>query len=180
MKKIEITMMPIDSIIPYWRNPRIHNSTVNALAEAIKRYGFNVPLVIDKNNVVVKGHARLKAARMLGLTEVPCIVTDADDAKNKADRIADNKIQELSKWDPVKLEVESLVFEGTDFASMFKPVEIQVERLEMAETDAQRTTEGNSAASVEVDASKTEAPTTNENAGKVRAVCPVCGASIYV
>ena len=72
--------------------------TVKLLVDIIPKVGVNVPLVIDKNGIIVKGHARFAAALQLGMTEVPCVVTDADDEAIKLDRIADIKISEFSEW----------------------------------------------------------------------------------
>ena len=88
----EIVMMPISKVKPYVRNPRKNDKTVKLLVDIIPKVGFNVPIVVDKNGVIVKGHARFTAAIRLGMTEVPCIVTDADEEAIKLDRIADNKI----------------------------------------------------------------------------------------
>lgn len=94
-------------LIPYENNPRINDGAVEAVANSIKEFGFKVPIVIDKNNVVVAGHTRLKAAEMLGLETVPCIVADdLTEEKIKAFRIADNKTAELAEWDFEKLEAE--------------------------------------------------------------------------
>ena len=120
--QIDIIMKPVNEIIPYWRNPRRNDKTVDALVPVIQKYGFNVPIVVDKNGVVVKGHARLKAAKRLGLTEVPCIVSYASEDVIKADRIADNKIQELSSWDFARLETEICKLDGKmEFERLFKP-----------------------------------------------------------
>lgn len=93
-----IIMKPIDEVIPYEKNPRKNSKTVELLCKVIPKVGFNVPLVIDKNNVIVKGHARWLAAKQLGMELVPCVVTDADPEAVKADRIADNKVFEFSQW----------------------------------------------------------------------------------
>lgn len=86
-----------------------------------------MPIVIDKNNVVVKGHARLKAAKRLGMEEVPCIVSDASEEVIKADRIADNKIQELSSWDFAKRELElERICDAMTFGKLFHPEENKV------------------------------------------------------
>lgn len=120
--QIDIVMKPVNEIITYWRNPRRNDKTVDALVPVIQKYGFNVPIVVDKNGVVVKGHARLKAAKRLGLTEVPCIVSYASEDVIKADRIADNKIQELSSWDFARLETEIGKLDGKmEFERLFKP-----------------------------------------------------------
>lgn len=97
----------IDKLIPYENNPRINDRAVAAVANSIKEFGFKVPIIIDKNNVIVAGHTRLKAAQKLGLKEVP--VTVADDLSEeqiKAFRLADNKAAELAEWDFEKLEQE--------------------------------------------------------------------------
>lgn len=105
-----IVMKPVSFVKPYVRNPRKNDRTVALLVDIIPKVGFNVPLVIDKNGVIVKGHARFTAALRLGMTEVPCIVTDADEEAVKLDRIADNKISEFSEWvtDELLHEVDSL------------------------------------------------------------------------
>lgn len=93
-----IVMKPINEVKPYIRNPRKNEKTVKLLVDIIPKVGFNVPLVIDKNGIIVKGHARFAAALQLGMTEIPCVVTDADEEAIKLDRIADNKISEFSEW----------------------------------------------------------------------------------
>lgn len=80
------------------RNPRVNDKTVKLLVNIIPKVGFNVPLVIDKNGIIVKGHARFNAGIKLGMTELPCVITDADEEAIKADRITDNKISEFSEW----------------------------------------------------------------------------------
>lgn len=94
----EVIMRKIDSIKPYEKNPRKNKKTVELLCKMIPRVGFNVPIVIDADGVIVKGHARYLAAQTLGMDEVPCIITHADADSIRADRIADNKISEFSEW----------------------------------------------------------------------------------
>ena len=94
----EIVMKKINEVKPYIRNPRKNDKTVDLLVKVIPKVGFNVPLVIDENGIIVKGHARFTAAIRLGMEEVPCIITHADAEAIKADRIADNKISEFSEW----------------------------------------------------------------------------------
>lgn len=103
-------------LIPYENNPRNNDAAVEAVANSIKAFGFKVPIVIDKNNVVVAGHTRLKAAEMLGLEMVPCIVADdLTDAQIKAFRVADNKTAELAEWDFEKLEAELAELNAINF-----------------------------------------------------------------
>lgn len=94
----QIVMKKLSEVKPYVRNPRKNDKTVELLCKVIPKVGFNVPLVIDEKGIIVKGHARFTAAIRLGMTEVPCIITHADEEAIKADRIADNKISEFSEW----------------------------------------------------------------------------------
>ena len=104
----------IDELVPYENNARINDSAVDAVANSISDFGFKVPVIIDKNNVLVAGHTRVKAAKKLGLTKVPCIVADdLDDEQIKAFRIADNSSAQLADWDMEKLmaEIQDLDFD---------------------------------------------------------------------
>lgn len=104
---MEIINKTLDELIPYGKNPRKNDEAVQYVAESIKEFGFKVPLVVDKNNVIVAGHTRYKAARSLGLTEVPCIVADdLSDEQIQAFRLADNKVAEMAEWDDELLKVE--------------------------------------------------------------------------
>lgn len=97
---MKIKNIKLDELIPYENNPRINDKAVKYVAESIKEFGFKVPIVIDKNNVIVAGHTRYKASIELGLTEVPCIVADdLTEEQVKAFRLADNKVGEIAEWD---------------------------------------------------------------------------------
>lgn len=97
MNIVEINLMDLK---PYEKNPRLNDDAVKYVKESIKQFGFKVPIVVDKNNVIVAGHTRWKASRELGLTKVPCIIADdLTDEQVKAFRIADNKVSELADWD---------------------------------------------------------------------------------
>jgi site-specific DNA-methyltransferase (adenine-specific) len=90
----------IKDIRPYEKNPRKNNSAVAYVAESIKQFGFKVPIIIDKNNVIVAGHTRYKAAKKLGINTVPAIIADdLTDEQIKAFRLADNKVAEQAEWD---------------------------------------------------------------------------------
>lgn len=94
-------------MVPYENNPRNNDDAVDAVANSIKEFGFKVPIIVDKNNVIVAGHTRLKAAQKLGMDEVPVIVADdLTDDQIKAFRLADNKVGEIATWDFSKLEEE--------------------------------------------------------------------------
>ena len=91
----------------YENNPRNNDAAIDAVANSIKEFGFKVPIVITKENVIIAGHTRLKASLKLGLATVPCIVADdLTEGQIKAFRLADNKTAELASWDFSKLESE--------------------------------------------------------------------------
>ena len=90
----------INELVPYEKNPRYNENAVDYVAKSIQQFGWKVPIVIDKNNVIVTGHTRYKAAQLLGIKTIPCIVADdLTDAQIKAYRIADNKVADFSIWD---------------------------------------------------------------------------------
>ena len=104
---MKIKNLPITELKPYENNPRINDAAVPAVAESIKQFGFKQPIVIDKNNVIVCGHTRYKAAIKLGLKTVPCVIADdLTDEQIKAYRLADNKVGELASWDMELLDIE--------------------------------------------------------------------------
>ena len=100
-------MFKTSEIKAYKNNPRNNDDAVGPVAESIKQFGFKVPIIIDKNNVIVAGHTRLKAAIKLKLAEVPCIVADdLTEEQIKAFRLADNKVSEFATWDFELLDIE--------------------------------------------------------------------------
>lgn len=103
----QIIYKKIAEIKPYEKNPRKNDEAVEYVANSIKEFGFKVPIVIDKNGVIVAGHTRYKASKKLGIDTVPCIVADdLTDEQIKAYRLADNKVSEKAEWDYGLLEEE--------------------------------------------------------------------------
>ncbi len=104
---MQIIELNINDLTPYANNPRKNDGAVDKVAASIKEFGFKVPIVIDKDKVVVCGHTRLKAAKKLKLETVPCIIADdLTEDQIKAFRLADNKVSELAEWDFDLLEQE--------------------------------------------------------------------------
>lgn len=117
---MEIIYKNVDELVPYEKNPRNNEKAVKYVAESIKEFGFKVPLVVDKNNIVVTGHTRLKAAKKLGMTEVPVIIADDLTPKQiKKFRLADNKVSEFSEWNDSLLDLEALDLGGFEELSQF-------------------------------------------------------------
>lgn len=97
---MEVKNVKIDSIKPYKNNPRNNDDAVDATANSIKEFGWQQPIVVDKDGVIIVGHTRLKAAKKLGLKQVPIVVAEnLTDEQANAYRLADNKTGELADWD---------------------------------------------------------------------------------
>lgn len=108
----------LDELQPYDNNPRKNDGAVPYVAESIRRYGFKVPIVIDKDGVIVAGHTRYLASIELGLETVPCIVADdLTDEQVREFRLVDNKVSEYATWDydMLELELENLDFDYDEF-----------------------------------------------------------------
>lgn len=104
---MKITLKKINELKKYKNNPRNNGNAIGEVAKSIREYGFKVPIVIDKNDVIVCGHTRYEACKLLGIKEVPCIVaSDLNEEQVKAFRLADNKVSEFSQWDYNKLKEE--------------------------------------------------------------------------
>lgn len=113
MEKLKIEYIDTEKLIPYINNPRVNDNAVDKVAASIKEFGFKNPIIIDKGNVIIAGHTRLKAAKKLGLKEVPTIkVEDLTEQQIKAFRIADNKTSEFAEWDEELLKIELEGIEG--------------------------------------------------------------------
>ena len=111
-----IETCPIDRLIPYDKNPRLNDDAVEAVARSIQEFGFRQPIVVDEECVIIIGHTRLKAARKLGLTEVPVhVARGLSPEKIKALRIADNKTAEIAEWNLELLPIELAELQGMDF-----------------------------------------------------------------
>lgn len=134
----EIIMRALDSITPYERNPRNNTDAVKYVAESIKNFGFKVPIVIDKDGIIVAGHTRHLAAKKLKLKEVPCIIADdLTEEQVKAYRLADNKVSEYAEWDLELLagELEDLMNLDFDMSAFGFELEDEEESEVEAEED---------------------------------------------
>ena len=97
---LEIIYKNIKDLKPYSKNARKNDKAVKYVAKSIENFGFKIPVIIDKDNVIVCGHTRYKASKKLGYNEIPCIIADdLTEEQIKAFRLADNKVSEKADWD---------------------------------------------------------------------------------
>lgn len=159
---MEIINKSIEELKPYENNPRFNDDAVEYVANSIKEFGFKVPIIIDKNNVIVAGHTRYKASLELGLEEVPTIVADdLTDEQIKAFRLADNKVSEKADWNFELLDDELkdiLELDMEDFG--FSNIEIN---LDISDSDFVQDTE-----------------ITKNKDNKKEIICPNCGEKIEI
>jgi DNA modification methylase len=118
---MKILTKSVNSLVPYALNNRKHSEKqTDRIASSIAEFGFNQPIVVDNNDVVIVGHGRLEAAKKLGLKEVPVVeVGELTDAQIKAYRILDNKLQNDSEWNIDNLQLEFGVLSDLDFDLSF-------------------------------------------------------------
>ena len=102
---MQIEIVDINKILPYINNPR-KNLNIDKVASSIKEFGFQQPIVVDKDYTIIVGHTRFEAAKKLGLTEVPVQVADLTENQAKAYRIADNRLNQDASWDTKLLNLE--------------------------------------------------------------------------
>src|SRR5215467_12578159 len=118
--RLQIVYRGIDGLEPDPTNPRRHSKKqVRQIADSIRVFGFNVPILIDRDGNVIAGHGRLLAVRELGWTEVPTLCLDhLTPAQARAFQIADNRLTEIAVWDDRLLaeQLKDLSLLGLDFS----------------------------------------------------------------
>lgn len=138
---MNIINVSIDKIKPYENNPRDNDNAVEGVAKSIKAYGWQQPIVVDKDNVIIVGHTRYRAAQKLEMKTVPVLVADKlNEQQVKAYRLADNKTGENAIWDNKKLlkELESLdekIYTGFKESSIFSDVLDESDKSPVLEND---------------------------------------------
>ena len=95
---MKIQLIPLESLTPYINNPR-KSLNVDKVAASIKEFGFQQPIVINADKTILAGHTRYFASKKLELKQVPCVIAELDETKQKAYRIADNRVSEDNQWD---------------------------------------------------------------------------------
>lgn len=118
---MEIIELPIKSIFPYKNNPRHNDKAVEFVANSLRQFGWKQPIVIDEKYEIVAGHTRWKAAKMLGMETVPCVMADdLTPEQVQVYRLTDNKTAEMADWDFDLLEqelndIDPAMFDMADF-----------------------------------------------------------------
>lgn len=113
---MKVQHLPIDKIHPYENNPRNNEKAIEYVANSIKEFGWQQPIVVDKEGVIVVGHTRYEAAKVLGMDEIPVVVAEGlTDEQVRAYRLADNKTGEQATWDWEKLNFELEDIDWGDF-----------------------------------------------------------------
>tara|TARA_Y100001938_G_C8078432_1_gene427578 strand:- start:751 stop:1995 length:1245 start_codon:yes stop_codon:yes gene_type:complete len=96
---MKIHEIDTDQVKPYNDNPRVNTDAINVVKKSLAEFGFQQPIVVDKDNIIIVGHTRLEAAKELGFEQVPCLIADnLSEEKIKAYRIMDNKSAEYASW----------------------------------------------------------------------------------
>ena len=114
--EIAVAQWPIEKVKPYEKNPRaINDKAIGKVAASIKEFGFQQPIVVDRDGVIIVGHTRRKAAELLGLSHVPVVVADLPEAKARAYRLADNRTAQETSWLDDILGDELAALKGLDF-----------------------------------------------------------------
>lgn len=133
---MEVKNVSISKIKPYENNPRDNEAGVDAVANSIKEFGWQQPIVVDKDNVIIVGHTRYKAAKKLGMDKVPVVVADnLSPEQVKAYRLADNKTGELTDWDMGLLDDELADIADIDMSDFGFDLDLGDDEAEVQEDD---------------------------------------------
>lgn len=128
VKQYPTEILQIDEIRPYWRNPRrVTEDAVNAVAASITEFGYNQPIVVDEEHVIIVGHTRYAALRRLEVEDVPVkIAVGLSPSKVKQLRIIDNRTAELTRWDFDQLAQEIEDLDSDLMRALFPDVDVAV------------------------------------------------------
>ena len=135
-------LLRLDQLEPDASNPRRHRrQQIRSIARSIEAFGFNAPILIDRNRRIVAGHARYEAARLLGCAEVPVVwLEHLTEAQAKAYMLADNKLTDRSSWDDAALAARlkeltelAIDFEVEDIGFELPEIDFRIQSLDAAD-----------------------------------------------
>ena len=129
---LRIVVRSLAALKPNTRNARTHSRRqIRQIADSIAAFGFNNPVLVDDNNLIIAGHGRVEAARLLGLSEVPTVcLAHMSEAEKRAYVIADNRLAEKAGWDE-----EILAIEFQSLIELVPELDLTVTGFEIAEID---------------------------------------------
>lgn len=173
----ETKTVSIETLIPYWRNPRKNDIAIEKVKASIKEFGYQNPIIVDKDMTIIAGHTRYRALKELGYTEVPVIVTDMPAKKAKEFRIIDNRTSEYATWSS-ELALELKEFTNPDFRELFFPdIQLDPDFVKVAKGTEQ---ENIDTISARLEEQFTKASEDRENTPRMEVPCPNCLETITI
>jgi hypothetical protein len=167
----EMITVNIEQLIPYWRNPRKNDLAVSKVKASIAEFGYQTPIIVDKDMTIISGHTRYRALKELNYTEIPVIVADMPAKKAKEFRIIDNRTSEYATWSS-ELALELKEFVDADFREMFFP-DIQLDP-DFVKIEKGKEQETINQISEKLEQQFTQASEDRANAPKIEIPCPHC------
>ena len=132
---MNIIDLPINDITPYARNPRKNDKAVVKVQASIKEFGFQQPIVVDKDNVIIVGHTRWEAAKKLKMKTVPVqVASNLSPEQAKAYRLMDNRSNEEAEWDDEMLRLELEELDGLIDLSLTGFEQDEIDQLDKPQT----------------------------------------------
>lgn len=141
---MKVVDLPVSEVKPYENNPRDNSRAVEYVKKSIEEFGFQQPLVLDKDKTIIVGHTRFLAAKEIGLETVPCVIADnLTEAQAKAYRLADNKTSDYSVWDNKLLleelegldQIDDSIFTGFEWGDLFNNVLDETDKTAVVDND---------------------------------------------
>lgn len=166
----QLLTMPIDELVPYANNARVHSKKqIAQIRASLREFGFVTPVLIDFDNNIIAGHGRVEAARAEGMTEVPCVlISSLTEAQRKAYILADNRLNETGAWDSETLKVEMAGLKALRFDTGV--IGFSKKALREIHVDAYTR-----AAPGQGTSEETETPAKERTPAKHTVCCPQCG-----
>jgi len=177
MSNVNIQTVSIETLIPYWRNPRKNEIAVQKVKASIEEFGYQTPIIVDKDMTIIAGHTRYRALKELGYTEIPVIISDMTQKKAKEFRIIDNRTSEYATWSN-DLELELKEFTSIDFREIFFPdIKLDADFIKVAKGTEQETI---NTISADLERQFEKASDERANEPKIEIPCPHCLETITI
>ena len=170
-----VQKLRLDTLVPYWRNPRKNDVAVEKVKESIKEYGYVSPIIVDSNLVIVAGHTRYRALKELGYEEIDVVIADLPEKKAKEFRIIDNRTSEYATWTP-DLALELKEFTDPEFLDIFFP-DVKLDP-DFAKATVAQATQNIDEIAAQLERQFTQASEDREREPKMTIPCPHCSEDI--